>query len=258
MNLTGANTLMGLEKGRFDGHAHVFRSDLPMVEGRRYTPDYDATPEELCVLLDQHGIDGALLVQPSFLGSDNSYLLETLSSHPDRTFMGVIVLDPDQRPDPARLQDMAGMGVIGIRLNLLRRAETFLYDDWRPLLSATERLGWHIELHCEADHLRSILPALVANHGKVVVDHFGLVADIDNCSGLATILEQPRERLWIKASATYRIDPLAAVDAQTSHAAKLRGIYADHLGTDRLVWGSDWPFTQFEDTATYEQVAATA
>ena len=31
----------------------------------------------------------------------------------------------------------------------------------------------------------------------------------------------------------------------------LRRIYADHLGNDRLVWGSDWPFTQFEAQMTY-------
>ena len=34
--------------------------------------------------------------------------------------------------------------------------------------------------------------------------------------------------------------------------APLRHILADHLGPDRLIWGSDWPFTQFEHQMSYE------
>jgi len=29
-----------------DTHAHIFRQDLPMVPGRRYSPSYDATVEQ--------------------------------------------------------------------------------------------------------------------------------------------------------------------------------------------------------------------
>jgi len=73
--LTGANRLMQQQKGRFDGHAHVFRRDLSMVENRRYTPEYHAEMEDYLIHLQANDLDGALLVQPSFLGTDNSYLL---------------------------------------------------------------------------------------------------------------------------------------------------------------------------------------
>ena len=103
MKLSGAATLMGLSAGRYDGHCHVFRADLPMISGRRYTPEYHAEPETLCQLLSINELKGALLIQPSFLGSDNSYLLQTLSryaEHQALVFKGVVVLDPLAIPSP--------------------------------------------------------------------------------------------------------------------------------------------------------------
>ena len=50
-----------------------------MVAGRRYTPDYDASLDDYAALLVENHLGGGLLVQPSFLGSDNSFLLESLS-----------------------------------------------------------------------------------------------------------------------------------------------------------------------------------
>lgn len=259
MLLTGANSLMGLEAGRFDAHAHVFTADLPMVAERRYTPSYDATPDELCSLLERFGFTGALLVQPSFLGADNSYLLQVLhryASDMSVTFRGVAVLDPAAPPDLGALLEMDRAGIVGVRLNLVRQADRFSYADWEPVLSQAERRGWHVELHCEAEHMPRILPELVRHHGKVVIDHFGLVNPGKQNAGLQTILDQPREQLWIKISAAYRIlsDGLRSDDARAM--SRLTSLYLENFGADRLLWGSDWPFTQFEDRMTYPEAMA--
>ena len=261
MNLTGANSLMDLPAGRFDGHAHVFRADLPMVKGRRYTPDYDALPEDYCRLLKQHGLDGALLVQPSFLGADNSYLLKVLEDHAGRadlTFRGVVVLDPSAPVDRGLLREMNARGILGIRLNLVRREKSFRYADWAPVLAETEKLGWHVELHAKGDYLPAILPSLTARHGKVVLDHFGLVAPEGDCAGLRSILEQPEDRLWVKVSGAYRI--LGGFDRSGDATAMkaLRSRYLEHFGPARLIWGSDWPHTQFESQMTYDCALALA
>ncbi|VCY86523.1 hypothetical protein BANRA_05262 [Escherichia coli] len=58
----------------FDTHAHVFVRGLPLAEHCRYVPDYDATPESYLTHLDRFGIDVGILVQPSFLGTDNHYM----------------------------------------------------------------------------------------------------------------------------------------------------------------------------------------
>ena len=61
-----------------DSHAHVFKRGLPLSDTRRYAPDYDATPEQYIEILDRNGVSNAVLVQPSFFGTDNSYMVEAL------------------------------------------------------------------------------------------------------------------------------------------------------------------------------------
>lgn len=261
MNLTGANSLMEMPVGRFDGHAHVFRADLPMADGRRYTPDYDALPEEYCALLARFGLDGGLLVQPSFLGADNSYLLEVLDRYRGQdgvTLRGVAVLDPAVDVDLGVLREMGARGICGVRLNLVRRSEGFCYDDWAAVLAAVEKLGWHVELHLEGEHMPRILPDLTARHGKVVIDHFGLVPPERDCAGLACILAQPVERLWVKISGAYRVLRGEDRGSDVAAMAPLLLRYLDHFGPDRLVWGSDWPFTQFERQMSYAAALALA
>lgn len=53
-------------------HAHVFARDLPLTSDRRYAPAYDATIDDYLGMLDRNGMSHGVLVQPSFLGTDNS------------------------------------------------------------------------------------------------------------------------------------------------------------------------------------------
>ena len=61
------------------------------------------------------------------------------------------------------------------------------------------------------------------------------------------------ERLFVKASAPYRVFPgTPSRDA----AVRVKQIYAQLLqilGPDNLVWGSDWPWTRFEGQHDYLQ-----
>src|SRR3954447_5853788 len=60
------------EAGATDCHAHVFKRGLKLADVRRYAPDYDATPQDYLRVLDENGMARGVLVQPSFLGTDNS------------------------------------------------------------------------------------------------------------------------------------------------------------------------------------------
>ena len=61
-----------------DAHTHVFLRGLPMAIDARYRPDHDASWETLLALAEKNGVGRAVILQPSFLGFDNSYLFETL------------------------------------------------------------------------------------------------------------------------------------------------------------------------------------
>ncbi len=257
MKYDGTRLLMRQSHGQYDGHCHVFRADLPMVDNRRYTPGDHALPDTLCGLLAEHKLDGALLVQPSFLGFDNSFLLQSLAGlreYKELTFRGVVVLDPQCVTSPAELDKMESHGVIGLRLNLYKKEKEFEYSHWRKLLYAVEDRGWHVELHCGADYLPSLLPVLTNNHRNVVVDHYGLVGDAQQCQGFKTILSLPANRLWVKFSAPYRLQKSIEKTGYKTLAdaiSQLENAYIEHLGTGRIVWGSDWPFTQHEKHIAY-------
>jgi len=58
-----------------DTHAHAFRPGLPLATDARYAPNHDATVSQSVAQLDASGVAAGVLMQPSFLGSDNTYLL---------------------------------------------------------------------------------------------------------------------------------------------------------------------------------------
>ena len=115
-----------------DTHAHVFHRGLKLAPGRRYAPDYDAPLALYLEQLDRNGMSNGVLVQPSFLGTDNSYLVESLKTAGGR-LRGIAVVDPSVTADELRALDRAG--VVGIRLNLVGQPLPDLAaGEWKALL----------------------------------------------------------------------------------------------------------------------------
>lgn len=256
--LLGACRLMGGIDGDFDGHAHVFRADLPMAEGRRYTPDDHAALSRYASLLKASSLDGAILVQPSFLGNDNSFLENALveaAAYDGMTFRGVAVLDPASPPDLDRLCEI---GMIGIRLNVIGEPDERLksLDRWDGLLRRIDRLGWHVELHCEGERLPPLLTWVLGRSASVVVDHFGLpdAGSPSDCPGQRAILDAPRGRVMVKASAPYRVFPSLTTAEAAERCSAILQRFHDHLGSGQLLWGSDWPWTRFERAHSFDEL----
>ena len=261
MKLTGANVLMDEPSGDFDAHVHVFEKDLPFAPGRRYTPTNSATLPMLSDNLRTVGLDGALLVQPSCLGSDNSYMIEALEigKNSDLTFRGVAVVSQDASEQ--ELVDLAKAQVVGLRLNLIKRDQTerFNIGDWSNVLSVANTLGWHVELHCESRDILSILPALLDRCERIVIDHFGRPNQIAplECPGFKYLAGNKSGQLYVKVSAPYRVFPNSPTSALHSKAAALFSELLSALGPSRLMWGSDWPWTQHEHLGlSYEKTRA--
>ncbi len=239
-----------------DTHAHVFERGLPLANARRYAPTYDAPLPAYLAQLDAHGVSHGVLIQPSFLGVDNSYLLAALKQAPQR-LRGVAVIDP-AAPETL-LAQMNAEGIVGIRLNLIGAADPQLKSPvWQAALARLHALGWHVELHVEARRLPALLPPLLEAQVNVVVDHFGRpdpALGVDD-PGFAALLAAGRSRrMWVKISGAYRNGANGRGEA-IAQAAMPR--LKDALGLDRLVWGSDWPHTQFESQINYDKMWAFA
>ncbi|CAN7275500.1 amidohydrolase family protein [Pseudorhodoferax sp. LjRoot39] len=226
-----------------DSHAHVFVRGLPLAPQRRHAPDYDALLTDYLALLDVHGVSHAVLVQPSFLGTDNRFLLQALRAAP-RRLRGVAVVDP-QTP-AAELRALAAAGVCGLRLNLVGLPlPDFAQPDWQRLLSDVRALDWHVEVHRPAHDLALAAQPVLDAGCRLVVDHFGLPGADGPSDWL--LRAAASGRVWVKLSAAYRSWPPA--DARSPGEAARRLLQA--FGPGRLVWGSDWPHTQHRDAVDY-------
>lgn len=230
-----------------DTHAHVFHRGLKLTPGRRYAPDYDAPLSLYLEQLDHNGMTNGVLVQPSFLGTDNSYLVECLKQTGGR-LRGIAVVDPAVAADELRELDRAG--VVGIRLNLVGQPLPDLAAvEWKGLLANVKAMGWQVEIQRKASDLAVLAPQLLDHGVTVVLDHYALpdaklgVAD----PGFQSVLKLGATKsVWVKVSAPYRNGA-----AGESFAKEAYPLLRNAFGLDRLLWGSDWPHTQFEATQSY-------
>ena len=226
-----------------DTHAHVFDRSCRLVEPRRYTPAREAPTKRYLAALERFDIRFGVIVQPSFLGTDNGYLLQALAEHPGR-LRGVAVVAPDASEQS--LAALRAAGVRGIRWNLIGHDPALVAGpEVRALNRRAAGCGLLVEVQARGADLALVLDALLGDNGTVVVDHFGLPVAPDplDDEGFRTLAGLAcEEGLFVKLSAPYRFAP----DADAYAVAILEA-----LGPKRLVWGSDWPWTRHEAETSY-------
>lgn len=236
-----------------DSHAHVFSRGLNLASGRRYAPSYDAPLGDYLAQLQGHGFSHGVLVQPSFLGTDNRYLLSALQTAPGQ-LRGVVMLE--QGVGREALDDMARLGVKGVRLNLMGQALPDLTAaQWRPLLERIGEQGWHLELHRQVADIPALVRALEPYGLDLVIDHFGRPDARLGLGqpGFAELLTLGgKGKVWVKVSGIYRLE--GTVQQNLAFARQALGALEAHYGAERLMWGSDWPHTQHEAAVSFAAV----
>ncbi|MCY0386185.1 amidohydrolase family protein [Robbsia sp. Bb-Pol-6] len=250
-----------LPTDRVDSHAHVFLKDMSWTEGRRYAPSYDAPLALYRSLLAENAISHAVLVQPSFLGTDNRYLIDCLERHREQ-LRGVVVVEPDV--ELALLDEYDAKGVVGIRSNLIgKQTPDYASGAWRHLLKRLRTLDWHLEVQIEAARLSEIRAPILDSGVRLVIDHFGRPdPERGVCDpAFQDLLSLGKTgRVWVKISGAYRISPRTTAGATNHEAGRdhikttartAYGMLKDAFGVGRLIWGSDWPHTSYESTENH-------
>ena len=224
-----------------DCHAHICgpQSVYNYIPERIYSPP-DALLPEYTRVLDTLGCSRAVLVQPSFHGTDNSAMLAVMKTA-GPAFRGVAVV-----ADTATVHELEAMhaaGVRGARLNIVDVREgkgQLPIERIAKLADRIKPFGWHIEFLMHVDEF----PDLDATLGKLPVDvvfgHLGYVKTEKGIAapGFQALLRLLRGgRAWVKLTGAYRISWQTLPHADTNEFAHALMATAP----DRIVWGTDWP-----------------
>jgi 2-pyrone-4,6-dicarboxylate lactonase len=190
------------------------------------------------------GFERMVLVHPSVYDTDYSMLKDILRGLPDRSnYRGVVVVK-DSVAD-SELQDLADLGVCGVRFHISARYESYPKDAFLRTVARAKALGWHVRLHMDGPDLLEYADVLENLEDiPVVIDHMGR---LDFSQGL----EQPamkwilsmlrRDNWWMMVSNGNRV---SAMDAGWDDAVPFGRAYIQ-AAPDRMIWATDWPHVRW-------------
>jgi predicted TIM-barrel fold metal-dependent hydrolase len=240
-----------------DAHVHVWTPDTkayPLAEGHSVADMQPAsfTPEELLAHARPAGVGRIVLIQMSFYGFDNRYMLDTMRRFPG-VFSGVAVIDEHAAGVRETMRELKKQGVRGFRLYPFQRpVEPFLAsadmaEMWK--IGAEEQLAMCMLINPEAlvplDKMCQRFPDT-----PVVIDHFARIGidgmirpgDLDNLCRLAR-----HKNTHVKVSAFYALGKKKA--PYTDLAPMIRRLVEAYTPR-RLMWATDCPY-QVQNGHTY-------
>jgi len=240
-----------------DAHVHVWTPDTqkyPLAPGykREDMQPPSFTPEELLQHARPAGVGRIVLIQMSFYGFDNSYMLDSMRRFPG-VFSGVAVIDEDSQPAET-MRKLKAQGVRGFRILPGKRpVETWLDGEGMAAMwkcGAEEGLAM-----CHLINPNS-LPAVDRMCRRfpdtpVVIDHFARigVSGTINDDELKSLCDLARHKqVKVKVSAFYALGKKKP--PYTDLLPMIRRLL-DAYGPERLMWATDCPY-QVQDEHTYK------
>ena len=228
-----------------DAQVHLWKAespDWPWVPGMKPQMPEPFTVEKLVPLMDEAGVDRAVIVPPSWPGDRNDYGLEAAKRYPGRfAVMGRIPLkDPKSAALLPKWKEQPGM--LGVRVTFLGPAAAWLTDgtaDW--FWPAAQSAGLPVMFltagrSAEMARIAERHPTLV-----LIVDHMGVVGDVVKAGRLADAIDQtaslakyPNVSVKLSAAPNNSTEPYPFRDF-VPHIKKLVEAY----GPDRCYWGTD-------------------
>jgi predicted TIM-barrel fold metal-dependent hydrolase len=222
------------------------------------------TAEELLKTCRPSGVGRVNLIQMSYYGFDNRYMLDMIKLYPDR-FVGTAIID-HEAPDPAsRMADLATRGVrafrirpdyqggklgsVGPRPPRLPDARWLEPEGYAAMFAASEKQG--LALSClidpsgfaEVDRMARRFP-----QSTVIIDHLGRIgvggsveaADVEALCALAV-----HPRMFVKVGAFYALGK--KTPPYLDLAPMIRRV-VQAFGAERCLWESDCPFQVVRDS----------
>jgi predicted TIM-barrel fold metal-dependent hydrolase len=226
-----------------DAQIHIWSGGLPGNQAHRQVTEFTAA--EAIALMDEGGVDAAVIHPPSWGKRDDELALDAVQAYPGRfAIMGKIPLDaPAGSARLATWRDQPGM--LGLRYGFLREPErTWLADgtlEW--LWAAAEQAGVPVAM-LATDSLREV-GQIAERHPRLrlTIDHLGgrggnttLKDDaaMTHMPELLALARHPNVAVKATGAPGYASGPYPFV----SMHRYLKQIF-DAFGPDRMFWGTD-------------------
>ncbi len=241
-----------------DAQAHLWKAESPdwkWVPGRTPQLPEPFTIEKLVALMDEGGIDRAVIVPPSWPGDRNDYGLEAAQRYPKRfAVMGRIPMNPESAKLLPKWLEQPGM--VGIRLTFMREQAALLTSgatDWFWPAAEKEKIP---VMFFAPNNIPKIAPIAERHPGlPMIVDHMSLMletaqerripAAIDEVVKLA---KYPNVSVKLSSAPNFSLEAYPFRDMM-EHLKRC----FDAFGPRRCYWGTD--LTNSMAKATYRQRA---
>jgi predicted TIM-barrel fold metal-dependent hydrolase len=243
-----------------DAHVHVWTPDTaryPLAAGFKKEDMKPAsfTPEELFKHCKPAGVGRINLIQMSFYGFDNSYMLDMIAKHPD-VFVGTAVVNPHGKDPAADMTDLAKKGVRAFRIHPKLGNEPI--DKWlRPagyktMFAAGARNNQAMACLIGPDGLPEIdrmcrefpdTPVIIDHLARIGADGTIRDADVERLCALAR-----HQKVLVKVGAFYALGK--KTPPYDDLAPMIKKVVAA-FGARRCMWESDCPF-QVQGDHTYQ------
>ena len=273
----GASRARGLSSGTLrmsvDSHLHVWSSAHPFAPGQDPGPklgDAVASAEALLEQMDANGVQTSVIVQPAVYKFDHEYCLDATRRYPDR-FKLCLLADPTKAPDAAveDIRSLAAQGACGVRFNPYLWPEGAGMDDacGSAMFAECGRHSPPLPVGIMAfKGLAPLLPAIrklaaQSPSTPIVLDHWGFFREspAESPAGQAVdeeawnaMLQLCRDlpQVHVKISALFRVSSAGAAGGYADLEPRFRQLL-DVCGSDRLLFGSDFPFVMLEENGGY-------
>jgi len=245
-------------KHMIDTHIHLY--DTGREKGVPWPPEDDTVlykphlPAEFKAVSKVAGLTGVVIVEASDRPEDNRWVLDAVKG--DDFFVALVGnVDPYEEDFGARLKELAqDPRFVGIRLRNGRERKKIEYTDKKVLASLREvaKVGLAVDLLVNgegtaavkmADRLARTIPEL-----RIVIDHVigynfdGKAVNEEWQAALTKLAEN--KNVWIKVSGLYQRSVKQPAPQTIDDYESVLDALWESVGSERLVYGSNWPCTK--------------
>jgi predicted TIM-barrel fold metal-dependent hydrolase len=221
-----------------DAQVHVWKAesaDWPWIPGLKPQMPEPLTIEKLVPLMDEAGVDRAIIVPPDWPGYRNDYGLEAAKRYPNRfAVMGRISLNPRSAALLPKWKEQPGM--LGVRVEGWPTDGT---ADW--FWPAAAKAGLPVMFLINGRSAQVVRIAERHPQLTLIVDHMGVTSDVVKAGKLAGAIDQtlllakyPNVSVKLSAAPNYSMESYPFRDF-LPHIRRLFDAY----GPQRCYWGTD-------------------